>query len=105
VSKSVPPRALAAAIAAVRKGEAVIQLDTSDRILSGATDNDPALTPRQIEVLRLLAEGKTNKEIAAAISHRAHGNQDAKTFLRGLKQLRTAQVGALAKAALPLAHR
>jgi hypothetical protein len=48
--------------------------------------------------------GKTGV-LLYAISHRAYGNQNAKTFLGGLKQLRPAQIGALTKAALPLPHR
>ncbi len=36
-----------------------------------------------------------------AVSHRAYGNENAKAFLSGLKQLRTAQTGALLKADLP----
>lgn len=71
VSKSVPAQVLAAAISAVGEGETVIQLDMSHHPLSAATRADALLTPRQTEVLRLLAEGKTNKEIAVflGISH------------------------------------
>ncbi|MGS1097236.1 hypothetical protein ACVCNR_22055 (plasmid) [Aquamicrobium terrae] len=36
-----------------------------------------------------------------AVSHRAYGNENSKAFLGGLKQLRTAQTGALLKADLP----
>lgn len=36
-----------------------------------------------------------------AVSHRAYGNENAKAFLGGLKQLRTARTGALLKADLP----
>lgn len=36
-----------------------------------------------------------------AVSHRAYGNNNSKAFLSRLKQLRTAQTGALLKAALP----
>jgi DNA-binding NarL/FixJ family response regulator len=63
----VPPQALAAAIAAVRNGESVIQIETFDFPLSQGSGHDPLLTPRQADVLRLLAEGKTNKEIAAIL--------------------------------------
>lgn len=67
ISKSVSPRALLAAIVAVRDGEAVIRIETSGRSLSEATADDVLLTPRQIEVLGLLAKGKTNKEIAVIL--------------------------------------
>lgn len=66
VCKSVPPAALVEAVAAVLAGEVVI--------LTEAPDVQPVeepscrcleeLTPRQREVLALLAQGKTNKEIA-----------------------------------------
>jgi hypothetical protein len=36
-----------------------------------------------------------------AVSHRAYGNENAKAFLGGLKQLRAAQTGAFLKASLP----
>jgi len=37
-----------------------------------------------------------------AISHRAYGNQNAKTFLSGLKQFRQGQIAILAKSSLPV---
>jgi DNA-binding CsgD family transcriptional regulator/tetratricopeptide (TPR) repeat protein len=36
--------------------------------VSGATPTNPAFTRRELEILRLLAEGRTNPEIAAALS-------------------------------------
>jgi DNA-binding NarL/FixJ family response regulator len=38
--------------------------------LQAATSNDPAakLTPRELEILRLVGEGKANKEIATELS-------------------------------------
>ncbi|MBB5704251.1 DNA-binding NarL/FixJ family response regulator [Ochrobactrum daejeonense] len=64
ISKSVPPRALALAIASVRDGEAIVQLEPPDSLPPQLMHHDVLLTPRQVEVLRLLSEGKTNKEIA-----------------------------------------
>lgn len=64
ISKSVPPRTLAAAISSVRDGEAVIQLEQGDAASSWISDENVHLTERQAEVLRLLTEGRTNKEIA-----------------------------------------
>ncbi|CAM5556871.1 response regulator transcription factor [Mycolicibacterium aubagnense] len=73
VSKSVPPSELMEAIAAVRDGEYVIKLKSSDRVPYPAEDADilNSLTQRQREVLRLLADGKSNKEIGRTldISH------------------------------------
>lgn len=72
VSKSVSPSELMEAIAAVRDGDYVIKLKSSDRV-SYPTDADilNSLTQRQREVLRLLADGKSNKEIGRTldISH------------------------------------
>jgi DNA-binding NarL/FixJ family response regulator len=65
------------AIAAVRKGDALLDPSVQRRLLDalattpGATAPAPAeelpdgLTPREAEVLRLIAEGRTNQEIAA----------------------------------------
>lgn len=47
------------------------------------------------------ASGKTGI-LLFATSHRAYGNDNAKAFLGGLKQLRPAQIGAILKAALPV---
>lgn len=44
--------------------------------------------------------GKTGV-LLFAISHRAYGNENTRTFLSGLKQLRSTQTGALLKAKLP----
>lgn len=68
ISKSVPPRTLAAAISSVRDGEAVIQLEQGDAAQSWISDENVRLTERQVEVLRLLAEGRTNKEIANVLN-------------------------------------
>ncbi|WP_244480805.1 hypothetical protein [Mesorhizobium sp. Root157] len=48
---------------------------------------------------------KTAGVLLYAVSHRAYGNQNAKTFLGGLKQFRQRQINALAKADLPAAKR
>jgi DNA-binding NarL/FixJ family response regulator len=65
INKSVPPQEITAAIAAVRNGELVVQVPQHAGV-PGA-DNG-GLSDRQLEVLRHLAEGKTNKEIAIALS-------------------------------------
>jgi DNA-binding NarL/FixJ family response regulator len=60
--------ALAAAEAVLRSAQAPVQIAT-DTPPDGATEAAPGadLTPREREVLRLLAEGRTDREIAAAL--------------------------------------
>jgi DNA-binding NarL/FixJ family response regulator len=50
----------------VHAGERPIPPDVA-RILAGRAEH-PALTPREVEVLQLIAQGYRNKEIAAALS-------------------------------------
>lgn len=58
INKAVSPQVLTEALSCVREGDVVIQLPPVDLAIS------PSLTDRQSEVLRLIAEGKSNKEIA-----------------------------------------
>lgn len=67
---------LSKTLAAVVSGEPALSptlagkiLDEFVRLSSGgvASGDSPGLTPRELEVLRLVAEGATNKEIAAAL--------------------------------------
>lgn len=68
--KDLPARELADAVRMAHAG--VVQFDraAADRLASalsrpsGTVPPDPSLTPREIEVLRLVAEGSTNREIA-----------------------------------------
>jgi DNA-binding CsgD family transcriptional regulator len=51
--------------------EATDELDTADPPAtspSATASNDAGLTPREAEVVRLVAEGRSNREIAAALS-------------------------------------
>jgi two-component system response regulator NreC len=63
---------LLAAVRAVARGEGYLSPAVSDAVLSDyrrhVTDPIDLLTSREREVLQLIAEGKTNKDIAAALN-------------------------------------
>ena len=63
---------LLAAVRAVAKGEGFISPGVSDAVLSDyrrhVTDPLDLLTSREREVLQMIAEGKTNKEIATSLN-------------------------------------
>ncbi len=63
---------LIAAVRAVAKGEGYLSPGVSDAVLSDyrrhVTDPLDLLTSREREVLQLIAEGKTNKEIATSLN-------------------------------------
>jgi DNA-binding NarL/FixJ family response regulator len=63
---------LLAAVRAVAKGEGYLSPGVSDAVLSDyrrhVTDPLDLLTSREREVLQLIAEGKTNKEIATSLN-------------------------------------
>ena len=74
LSKDVEPSALAAAIRAVAAGhvllspEAAAALAAGSGTQTGLDPTEPQLTVREREVLRLLAEGKSNREIARMLT-------------------------------------
>jgi DNA-binding NarL/FixJ family response regulator len=75
VSKEVEPSALAAAIRAVAAGHVLLGPEVAAALLSGdaspASGNgaaDPQLTAREREVLDLIARGRSNREIARALT-------------------------------------
>jgi DNA-binding NarL/FixJ family response regulator len=76
--KDAPTEKLFEAIRAAARGESVLQPSIAARVvaefarLSGqapawAQEMDEALSPRELEILRLLAKGQTNREIAAGL--------------------------------------
>ncbi len=81
-ARGILPRAasaenLTAALAAVAHGLAVIDPVFADALLPAARDQSPAppieaLTPRELQVLRLMAEGQSNKAIARALGISEH---------------------------------
>ncbi len=75
VLKDVPAEEVAEAIIAVHSGESLIPQTLAPRLLAefaalsrqGHTSAAPHLTSRELEVIRLLAHGKSNKEIARTL--------------------------------------
>lgn len=72
------PGEILAALAAANEGLAVISVDLLELLLPGTTEGlhatpvGEALTPREIEVLSLLAEGAGNREIASRLKISEH---------------------------------
>jgi DNA-binding NarL/FixJ family response regulator len=71
VSKTDAIRDLVTAINAVRSGVTFFTPKVAEVVLEGYLDKSGAtdirLTPRQREIIQLLAEGRSNKEIAVAL--------------------------------------
>lgn len=78
--KDIAPDAIVEGILRAAAGDVILAPDLASRVLQGLRNPLPKLTDREIEVLRLLATGSTNKEIARALfvsdatvkSHLAH---------------------------------
>ena len=70
--KDAPDADLVAAVRAIAKGEGYLSPAVSDAVLTDyrrhVTDPLDLLTSREREVLQLIAEGKTNKEIATSLN-------------------------------------
>lgn len=77
VLKTAPPEDVVRAIRSLLEGDSVISPEVAGRLIdhvraTGHAGSEPvhpptSLTPRELEILRLLAEGKENHEIAEAL--------------------------------------
>jgi DNA-binding NarL/FixJ family response regulator len=76
VLKTAPPEEIVSAIATVHAGDSVVSPGVAGRLVQRVREdrrNAPApppaagLTPRELEILRLLVEGRENSEIAEAL--------------------------------------
>ncbi|WP_114906248.1 response regulator [Ornithinimicrobium murale] len=66
--KDASPEAIADAVAAAARGETVLASGLAQRLVSRMrAPSEPTLTPREREVLRLVAEGSSNRAIAKAL--------------------------------------
>lgn len=78
--KDAAPEAIVEGIRRAAAGDMVLSPDLASRVLKGMRNPLPKLTEREVEVLRLLAEGSANKQIARTLfvteatvkSHLAH---------------------------------
>jgi DNA-binding NarL/FixJ family response regulator len=61
--KDTPPVELLAAVRAASAGETALAPAVADRLTSRRARQEPELSLRQIEVLRLVADGKSNRDI------------------------------------------
>ncbi len=76
VLKDAPPSELVHAIRVIANGEAYLQPAVTKRLLRrmavaadpGSAVVPPQLTPRELEILRLVAANQSNKEIASALT-------------------------------------
>ena len=76
ILKDITQRELLNAVRRVLQGESILDSETVVRLLNHLTGNLPPaqassqvrLTPREIEVLQLLAQGQTNREIARKLT-------------------------------------
>ncbi|GLW71982.1 DNA-binding response regulator [Kitasatospora phosalacinea] len=62
--KDAPPEDLAAAVHATARGETVLAPPVAARLLGRVRAGRPSLSPRETEILQLLAEGLPNRQIS-----------------------------------------
>lgn len=68
VYKDIDPEALAAAIRTVHAGQTLFSPAAMRGLMNGGTAaQEPALTPRERQVLGLIAKGQTNRQISRAL--------------------------------------
>ena len=107
ILKKVSDSDLLEAMRVVAQGGAYLSPQVSDRLLSriqkGDLESKPAsalevLSPREVQVLRLVAEGKTSKEIATVLDLR---EQTVRSYRKTMmKKLRVNNVAGLTQLAL-----
>jgi DNA-binding NarL/FixJ family response regulator len=62
--KDAPPEELAAAVCAAARGDTVLAPPVAARLLGRSRSGRPVLSPRELEILELLAEGLPNRQIS-----------------------------------------
>ena len=67
LGKALPPEEFVSGVRRILDGEILVQVGPPGAMTTGQTDLLPSLTPRQREVLQLVAQGMTNKEIGRAL--------------------------------------
>ncbi|WP_431955358.1 LuxR C-terminal-related transcriptional regulator [Nocardia lijiangensis] len=64
ILKDTPPPDLLAAVRSAATGESVLSPAVASKLMTRVRRADSTLSPREIEVLRLVADGRSNREIA-----------------------------------------
>ncbi|MFE3446689.1 LuxR C-terminal-related transcriptional regulator [Nocardia sp. NPDC059180] len=64
ILKDTPPTELLAAVRSAAAGESVLSPAVASRLMTRVRRPDTTLSPREIEVLRLVADGRSNRDIA-----------------------------------------
>ncbi len=67
ILKDTPPTELLAAVRAAAEGESVLSPSVASRLMTRVRKPDTTLSPREIEVLRLVADGHSNREIGKSL--------------------------------------